>query len=207
MPNFAIDDYVPIEQSSGSDNSVVAPAGNVAANPMAADPATQQANTSNNNANYESTINALVNANSTGAPDIIGAGAPDAAATQPLAADQKSASLKEISATQDYLNSVKRWMGGLYDGMSDPKKMSNPLAMMGLMGVGAAQKNSYEREKAATAQQYALDSQNNAAAIARGIVDRNSAAITAAPRTTGIINHALTRLNGQQVFTPNGRVI
>jgi hypothetical protein len=128
----------------------------------------------------------------------------------PMAGDhapQYAATIEALTKAKDdgisgeFLTRLKKG----FDYLSSPEAMKNPLVLMGLSGIGRSQQNAYDREKAATAQQYALDQQNNRAAIDQGIVNRNSAAITALKKP-GIVSGALTRLNGSQVFNPNGTI-
>jgi hypothetical protein len=83
----------------------------------------------------------------------------------------------------------------------------NPLLKMALDGIAGAQKNSYDTQRLAQAQQYKLDQMNEEARIARDKIAANSASVSGIPKTKGIIASQLTRIGGAHVFKPNGQIV
>lgn len=112
--------------------------------------------------------------------------------------DYASAKPSETSL-MDKLKQAWDWAGN-----KDNQK--NPLLMMGLMGLSNAQNNANKREMADRQMQNNLDVVNAQYANQRKTAEDNSAAIMAIPKKQGIIQSALKRIDGTQVFNPNGTV-
>jgi hypothetical protein len=112
-------------------------------------------------------------------------------------AEQMAYANKDSPPPQSMLDRINNWGNN---------NKSNPFLLMALAGVVNAQKNQYNKEAAATQQDYKLAQMEKDAQIAKDKIAANSASVSGIKPTQGIIASALKRLNGTDVFLPNGRV-
>ena len=163
----------------------------------------------------QSTVDAIVNGTSTGAPDIFSGNYGGYTTGSTIENGNAGTNNQAIAAQSAYASSDKnlslaeklsKMFNNAVGAASDPAQMKNPLALMALTGIGKAQQNSYDKERAATLAQTQADQIAQHAQVARDIVNANSAAISAVPKPKGIIQKALTRIDGTPVFNSNGTV-
>lgn len=174
-----------------------------AANPMQVDPATAAAGAPSTPAEVPN-LNSNVGQDPYNPLSYTGAGYIPAA--NPMQQDHAQTMAALEAAKNDAPNDT---INNLLAKFSDLGKWTNknPLLAYGVLsGLAGAQKGEQARQAAAQAQTDKIATLDHEAQIARDKIAANSASVSGLRPVNGIIASELKRINGDQVFQPNGRI-
>jgi hypothetical protein len=124
-----------------------------------------------------------------------------------VAQTQQAVAAAGENVPNDFIDNMLGKLGAAGSGLNSWSKGNPLLAYAALSGLAGAQKGEQARQAAAQLQTDKIATLDHEAQIARDKIAANSASVTGINPVQGIIANQLQRLNGNQVFQPNGRIV